>query len=150
MFCFSIRRRHTRCALVTGVQTCALPISAAAAIFVRRRDEFAVGLVPVADGQRWRPHRLGFGPDEPIAAITFEFASAAAVDQPIIPPRYADERVQGKQISHAPLRPGYAPFPRHTQPPDFRSVLHGLTACRAPQAAARPDNVGEGKEGGST
>src|SRR3546814_20850687 len=26
-FFFSIRRRHTRCALVTGVQTCALPIS---------------------------------------------------------------------------------------------------------------------------
>src|SRR3546814_1389046 len=28
MFVFSSRRRHTRCALVTGVQTCALPISA--------------------------------------------------------------------------------------------------------------------------
>src|SRR3546814_16408154 len=27
---FSSRRRHTRCALVTGVQTCALPISGAA------------------------------------------------------------------------------------------------------------------------
>src|SRR3546814_16024125 len=27
-FFFSSRRRHTRCALVTGVQTCALPISA--------------------------------------------------------------------------------------------------------------------------
>src|SRR3546814_8725015 len=26
-FVFSSRRRHTRCALVTGVQTCALPIS---------------------------------------------------------------------------------------------------------------------------
>src|SRR3546814_10348165 len=26
MFLFSSRRRHTRCALVTGVQTCALPI----------------------------------------------------------------------------------------------------------------------------
>src|SRR3546814_2463322 len=26
MFFFSSRRRHTRCALVTGVQTCALPI----------------------------------------------------------------------------------------------------------------------------
>src|SRR3546814_3157689 len=25
--CVSSRRRHTRCALVTGVQTCALPIS---------------------------------------------------------------------------------------------------------------------------
>src|SRR3546814_9117143 len=29
-FCFSSRRRHTRCALVTGVQTCALPICGAA------------------------------------------------------------------------------------------------------------------------
>src|SRR3546814_20813872 len=29
MFFFSSRRRHTRCALVTGVLTCALPISAA-------------------------------------------------------------------------------------------------------------------------
>src|SRR3546814_7469101 len=26
VFVFSSRRRHTRCALVTGVQTCALPI----------------------------------------------------------------------------------------------------------------------------
>src|SRR3546814_5887049 len=29
-FFFSSRRRHTSCALVTGVQTCALPISVAA------------------------------------------------------------------------------------------------------------------------
>src|SRR3546814_17320656 len=29
MFFFSSRRRHTICALVTGVQTCALPISSA-------------------------------------------------------------------------------------------------------------------------
>src|SRR3546814_11651271 len=28
LFFFSSRRRHTRCALVTGVHTCALPISA--------------------------------------------------------------------------------------------------------------------------
>src|SRR3546814_10535249 len=27
LFFFSSRRRHTRCALVTGVQTCALPIA---------------------------------------------------------------------------------------------------------------------------
>src|SRR3546814_10479323 len=27
LFFFSSRRRHTRCALLTGVQTCALPIS---------------------------------------------------------------------------------------------------------------------------
>src|SRR3546814_2138515 len=37
-FFFSSRRRHTRCALVTGVQTCALPISA---------DAFVIGVSPL-------------------------------------------------------------------------------------------------------
>src|SRR3546814_14629647 len=32
-FFFSSRRRHTRCALVTGVQTCALPILTSSALF---------------------------------------------------------------------------------------------------------------------
>src|SRR3546814_6427455 len=32
VFFFSSRRRHTRCALVTGVQTCALPIFSAAPV----------------------------------------------------------------------------------------------------------------------
>src|SRR3546814_4290141 len=32
-FFFSSRRRHTRCALVTGVQTCALPISAVSGVY---------------------------------------------------------------------------------------------------------------------
>src|SRR3546814_1847382 len=36
VFFFSSRRRHTRCALVTGVQTCALPISAAYSCFGKR------------------------------------------------------------------------------------------------------------------
>src|SRR3546814_2425265 len=34
LFFFSSRRRHTRCALVTGVQTCALPI-----FLIGRRDD---------------------------------------------------------------------------------------------------------------
>src|SRR3546814_10571150 len=34
VFFFSSRRRHTRCALVTGVQTCALPILSAGPPFV--------------------------------------------------------------------------------------------------------------------
>src|SRR3546814_4151814 len=37
-FFFSSRRRHTRCALVTGVQTCALPISASEAVVVCDSD----------------------------------------------------------------------------------------------------------------
>src|SRR3546814_1841541 len=39
LFFFSSRRRHTRCALVTGVQTCALPIW---------RSTIAVGAAAVA------------------------------------------------------------------------------------------------------
>src|SRR3546814_7038138 len=39
VFFFSSRRRHTRCALVTGVQTCALPIWAAP----RRRSPEVAG-----------------------------------------------------------------------------------------------------------
>src|SRR3546814_9957388 len=41
LFFFSSRRRHTRCALVTGVQTCALPIFPAFA-------SYAGGTIPVA------------------------------------------------------------------------------------------------------
>src|SRR3546814_20280488 len=43
MFFFPSRRRHTRCALVTGVQTCALPISLA-----RYRHLSAAELLAVA------------------------------------------------------------------------------------------------------
>src|SRR3546814_6743848 len=32
LFFFSSRRRHTRCALVTGVQTCALPLALPSAL----------------------------------------------------------------------------------------------------------------------
>src|SRR3546814_9638563 len=41
-FFFSSRRRHTRCALVTGVQTCALPISPSATRRTRHRKYPAV------------------------------------------------------------------------------------------------------------
>src|SRR3546814_10191640 len=52
-FFFSSRRRHTRCALVTGVQTCALPISADCPLL----SESGILAVPVA------------GTDEGLAAI---------------------------------------------------------------------------------
>src|SRR3546814_13881630 len=68
-FFFSSRRRHTRCALVTGVQTCALPISdfyitarsskfpldhahsreEAAALLVRHRDRHPDAIVEPTD-----------------------------------------------------------------------------------------------------
>src|SRR3546814_5521285 len=39
LFFFSSRRRHTRCALVTGVQTCALPITNCRALLGRILDK---------------------------------------------------------------------------------------------------------------
>src|SRR3546814_9028070 len=41
LFFFSSRRRHTRCALVTGVQTCALPILADAKFAAELADDTA-------------------------------------------------------------------------------------------------------------
>src|SRR3546814_9425214 len=43
VFFFSSRRRHTRCALVTGVQTCALPISLRSTVD-RKMAKFPVDL----------------------------------------------------------------------------------------------------------
>src|SRR3546814_10758368 len=50
-FFFSSRRRHTRCALVTGVQTCALPISSAA--LVERAIERAEAVNPQLNFIAW-------------------------------------------------------------------------------------------------
>src|SRR3546814_2440385 len=44
LFFFSSRRRHTRCALVTGVQTCALPIFAFRRMIPPLGNQFIVSL----------------------------------------------------------------------------------------------------------
>src|SRR3546814_5168378 len=44
LFFFSSRRRHTRCALVTGVQTCALPILVHAKLLTPNRMRFVTML----------------------------------------------------------------------------------------------------------
>src|SRR3546814_9559550 len=54
VFFFSSRRRHTRCALVTGVQTCALPISVS---YVASR--MGVGVVGVSMGLLSAGHAVG-------------------------------------------------------------------------------------------
>src|SRR3546814_9768853 len=50
VFFFSRRRRHTRCALVTGVQKCALPISAPGRRQVGRRRLLTFVVIPAARG----------------------------------------------------------------------------------------------------
>src|SRR3546814_2776366 len=49
-FFFSSRRRHTRCALVTGVQTCALPIWSKVRTSVAADDATAPDGSATADG----------------------------------------------------------------------------------------------------
>src|SRR3546814_10106741 len=70
-FFFSSRRRHTRCALVTGVQTCALPIFAAvlvaAAAYLNPR---AFGIADVL-GVIHQVSRIEMGLGVAIGAITF-------------------------------------------------------------------------------
>src|SRR3546814_19131045 len=56
MFFLSSRRRHTRCALVTGVQTCALPISADLAGIEAALAEARAALVAL-EGEASTPER---------------------------------------------------------------------------------------------
>src|SRR3546814_13120309 len=69
---FSSRRRHTRCALVTGVQTCALPISWVARLLdlVARRKPTADRLTTAIDA-----------PCRPAAVRTVQRLSHDRLDQ---------------------------------------------------------------------
>src|SRR3546814_10203526 len=65
LFFFSSRRRHTRCALVTGVQTCALPISVSHVSEQRIYEQHpAKGppFAPYVAQQRGPPYRRGRWP----------------------------------------------------------------------------------------
>src|SRR3546814_4892013 len=64
LFFFSSRRRHTRCALVTGVQTCALPISGA--LLWHRQYQRRAWLLPGPwPGTTGQDHRRGGGQGTP-------------------------------------------------------------------------------------
>src|SRR3546814_4336169 len=89
-FFFSSRRRHTRCALVTGVQTCALPISLRAdrQIFLELAGEQHLSATPA-----FVPEIIGRLPlrekgqaltdaGEPAHAASCFLASRTALDRP--------------------------------------------------------------------
>src|SRR3546814_1085316 len=57
LFFFSSRRRHTRCALVTGVQTCALPICVIVTAVTCGHGNF-VDTVCTLDGKQRHLQRL--------------------------------------------------------------------------------------------
>src|SRR3546814_5472580 len=103
-FFFSSRRRHTRCALVTGVQTCALPILLDAldfpepaqattneeALAILDREPIAGALVDINLGEE-----KGWPIADALAArgIPFAFTSGGG---DVIPPAHADRRLVTK------------------------------------------------------
>src|SRR3546814_6373199 len=84
VFFFSSRRRHTRCALVTGVQTCALPIfdQAAAVITLNPLD---AKLIP--DQTRVRPLKpfIDTAPFDAVRTLRGDYRAALASEQQLDP-----------------------------------------------------------------
>src|SRR3546814_14113616 len=73
-FFFSSRRRHTRCALVTGVQTCALPIYASIISTLQARDYVRL------EGKAFSPTDVGlivnkFLTDHFTQSVDYEFTA---------------------------------------------------------------------------
>src|SRR3546814_19402162 len=126
LFFFSSRRRHTRCALVTGVQTCALPILFQVDLFPARGERphdleqawsrekdirYSSRTRRISDGlvRRRKEHRLI---DRMLAKLPEEFADLAEVravrrmveskalnvEQLIHEPPRTEERRVGKKV----------------------------------------------------
>src|SRR3546814_8530030 len=98
-FFFSSRRRHTRCALVTGVQTCALPIFADEGdrgVHVLQR------LRGIGDG-RARPITAILGVPRTAVATDVERPDVATALRKIVEPRSPVEP-QRVEIGRAPSR----------------------------------------------
>src|SRR3546814_1878234 len=94
LFFFSSRRRHTRCALVTGVQTCALPISLFQRIDVpiTREKNYTIRLL-ACERQRLGPER---GIIERNGFWKAQFLHVAAVPFDLLP---REQCFQGRKFS---------------------------------------------------
>src|SRR3546814_6223357 len=117
LFFFSSRRRHTRCALVTGVQTCALPIYR-----IRRK--------PIADsGQQGLQIEVSLRTDE-----AFQLLARRPIDTAVAAPQ---ENMLEHGIDRLPARTKIVGNPprqrpairlRHTAEPEMPQNLRAMPA----------------------
>src|SRR3546814_11533411 len=122
MFFVSSRRRHTRCALVTGVQTCALPIYRVPQL-LDIVDGHGEGLrerlfrKPRRDADA---HTTECELEQCIAAVGVEAVEQRREDRGRVAAGGGGEGVDG-------LRDGYSPFPFWGGPGDRKSVVWGTS-----------------------
>src|SRR3546814_6604971 len=76
VFFFSSRRRHTRCALVTGVQTCALPICEGLSVACAAADDF---MLNDAGEYEFQQEQLSFAHSECARRLASAMASRTDV-----------------------------------------------------------------------
>src|SRR3546814_18083150 len=114
-FLCSSRRRHTRCALVTGVQTCALPISQPQAAGDRagHAAEFpgrpGTGRAEGAEAQEVMQHGA--------AAVVRRPNAFASYPQGIAPSTSTGVHAPPKIAAPGPFIPGRTPLPSHPSHP---------------------------------
>src|SRR3546814_4638916 len=103
---FSSRRRHTRCALVTGVQTCALPIFSAAAILASNTSSIPITRLAQAAPDPARFIGVHFFNPVPVMGL-IELIRGLATSDDTLAKVEAHGRVLGKEIVHANDAPGF-------------------------------------------
>src|SRR3546814_19852173 len=130
LFFFSSRRRHTRCALVTGVQTCALPISEKPNLILVPACPCAsrsAGLSEHCPG-RCRESGTGGSPMKPVNSLlssygttVFEVMSRLAIEHGAITPAQGFPDARGTDMwLEAAAKPRYHhPYP---DPPRFTAT----------------------------
>src|SRR3546814_15281215 len=96
LFFFSSRRRHTRCALVTGVQTCALPIAAV---------EAAVALTPRIANEKKGASAPFFSGDARWATVGAHLGAMALPVMSIAPKCAPTNRWVRARLFEKPARP---------------------------------------------
>src|SRR3546814_20752918 len=124
-FFFSSRRRHTRCALVTGVQTCALPILVAGARLLGDAAQF------VRRGERRAEMRHGI-PEAPLD-----------MGEPAVETVEAPHRGAGGRIAQlpAPPRPVERLRPPCRPPTDLGQVQITIAPCRGVPATPTAEDT---------
>src|SRR3546814_12083238 len=110
-FFLSSRRRHTRCALVTGVQTCALPICHPANATVKTQSAIIHGFVigraynecrqlttmPCSTADRPSHHASSLTASESLCVAITRWSGSGLESRPAAGSRRSEERREGKE-----------------------------------------------------